>query len=64
MSIEKHLTLQPEDKWLTLCVLVTSADSPFANSLDTDQAQHNVGSDLDSNCLTRERSGSVVECLA
>ena len=24
----------------------------FANSLDPDQAQHSVGPDLDSNCLT------------
>ena len=29
------------------CLLIT-----FANSLDPDQAQQNVGSDLDPNCLT------------
>ena len=36
--------------FLTLCppcLLIT-----FANSLDPDQARHNVGPDLDPNCLT------------
>ena len=33
---------------LTLCPLVLSAN----NSLDADQAQQNVGPDLDPNCLT------------
>ena len=40
---------------LTLCLLVSSADSQitFANRLDSDQAQQNVGPDLDPNCLAR-----------
>ena len=36
---------------LTLCLLVSSADS-IANSLSLDQARQNVGPDLDPNCLT------------
>ena len=39
---------------LTLCLLVSSADTQLqiANSLDSDQAWQNVGPDLDPNCLT------------
>ena len=34
-----------------LAVLLSSGDN-LANSLDPDQAQQNVGHDLDPNCLT------------
>ena len=34
-------------------LLVQSADMPFANSLDQDQAQQNVGPDLGTNCMGR-----------
>ena len=33
-----------------ICILVSSADN-LASSLDPDQAQQNVGPDLDPNCL-------------
>ena len=36
--------------YLTLCPLCLLIN--FANSLDPDQAQQNVGPDLDPNCLT------------
>ena len=37
---------------LTLYLQVSSADNPFANGLDPDQDQQNVGPDLDPNCST------------
>ena len=37
---------------IPLCLLVSSADITFANSLDPDQAGQNVLPDLDPNCLT------------
>ena len=42
---------------ITLCLLAVNLI--FANSLDPDQAQKNVGSVLDSNCLTVSHSDSV-----
>ena len=36
---------------IILCLLVRLLIT-FANSLDPDQARHNVGPDLDPNCLT------------
>ena len=41
LTLAKVLTLSP------LCLLIA-----FANSLDPDQGQQNVGPDLDPNCLT------------
>ena len=45
------------------CLLIT-----FANSLDSDQAQQNVGPDLHPNCLTprssiqRVKYGTIIKC--
>ena len=45
-SVKKGLTLIPATGYLC-CPLIT-----FENSLNPDQARHNVGPDLDQNCKT------------
>ena len=39
---------------ITACqwIILSSANSLFANNLNLDKDQHNVGLDLDPNCLT------------
>ena len=56
---QPKLSMKNEGKYfpfLTVCLLVFSAEKPcllktFANSLEPDQARHNVGPDLDPDFL-------------